>query len=388
MKIFILPYTFHTYFSYNTRVSGVDESMLKQMEVLAEAGHQVRAYIPFTNLVEHTDHDIVYHTTEDLVDRKEYLKKHKKTLVHQMENAIMDFSPDVILSNMYYQTFMYKRLNMFNTPIVYMSHAIPGFMSDLHSGNEVYNFTERHTLCCVSQYHVDRTKLYYSGNRKHWSFSDTIVPDDYVFSSYSTQESVEGSDGVVRHVSAANKEKQTFFVHDVLDGTDIKSEVFTTLKYMGKADKDTYVAEAMKKYNTDERPVHQDIEHSKIMSEIARSACCFVGLASYDTFTITSLEALSRGVPLIVKGYKGRHPATEMVEPEFSQYVHILENKNEFSGVVKKFQSMTLQERKDLAASCYRRTSKEQYRKSLERMLERAVEKYNVTNKSSLLAFL
>jgi hypothetical protein len=196
------------------------------------------------------------------------------------------------------------------------------------------------------------------------------------------------SDGVVRHVSAANREKETFFIHDVLDGTDIRSQVFTTLKYMGKADQDVYVKKAMEKYNTDDRPVYQDAEHSTIMSKIARSACCFVSLASYDTFTITSLEALSRGVPLIVKGWKGKHPATEMIEPEFSKYVHILKNKNEFTDVVRGFQNMTLQERKDLAASCYRKTSKEQYRKSLERVLKGAVEKYNTTSKSPLFDFL
>jgi hypothetical protein len=387
VKIFIIPYTFSTFFSAEKRVSGVDESMLKQIEVLKSAGHEIATYIPFTDLAK-LHKEVAYHRNNVPDDIKEYLKTKKGIFVREMEARILEFNPDVILSNMYFSANFYKNLQTVNKPIVYMSHAVPGFMSDLFSANELSEFLQRNTLACVSNYHVEKTKLYYDSGRKHWSFGrNTIEPDGVVFSSYSKVEDVMASDGVVRHVSAANKDKQTFFIHEELIGTDIKSEVYTTLKYMGKADEDSYVKKAMLKFDTNDRPVYQDIPHSKIMSEISRSVCCFVGLAAYDTFTITSLEALSRGVPIIVKGWHGKHPAQEMVEPEFQKYVHVLENKKDFITAVNEFSKMNLAERRALANSCLRVTSREKYRKDLETILFDAINKYSNNDNVSLMAF-
>ena len=72
------------------------------------------------------------------------------------------------------------------------------------------------------------------------------------------------------------------------------------------------------------------------MKNIAKSACTFVGLHPLESFTITSLESLSRGVPLIVKPHKKleTHPALEMVEPEFRKYIYMYKDKADFEYAV------------------------------------------------------
>ena len=386
MKIFIIPYTFYTYFSFKERVSGVDESMLKQIEVLREKGHDVKAYTIFGNLHEYLNDICCYDYKIPEIGIKPYVKdgKNRKKIITDILIKIKKFKPDIILSNAYYQRGFYNELQKINIPIIYMCHAAPGFLSDLMSANKLSDFSERHSICAMSEYHAQNIKQFYNRKRKNWNFEKEINVDSVVFSSYSNKEKVLNSDGVIRHVSAANKDKQTFLVHDFLNKTDFKTEVYTTLNHMTKDNEtlNTYVEKAFKNFNTSNRLICLDIEHKIIMENIGKSACCFVGLAYYDSFTITSLEALSRGVPIIVKGIKKLHPAKEMVEPKYQKYVHIYENKKDFIDKVKEFSNITMEERKQIANSCYRITSKNMYGNKLEKALNNAILKFN--NKNSL----
>jgi len=386
MKIFIIPYTFYTYFSFKERVSGVDESMLKQIEVLRERGHDVKAYTIFGNLHEYLNDVYYYDDKVPEIGIKSYLKstKNRKKIVTDIIIKIKKFKPDIILSNAYFQRGFYNELQKINIPIIYMCHAAPGFLSDLMSANKLSSFSERHSICAMSEYHAKTIKQFYGRKRKNWDFEGKISADSIVFSSYSNKENVLGSDGIVRHVSAANKDKQTFLIHDFLSKTDFKTEVYTTLNHMTKDNEklNSYVEKAFKNFNTSDRLINLDIEHKIIMENIAKSACCFVGLAYYDSFTITSLEALSRGIPIIVKGIKNSHPAKEMVEPEYQKYVHIYENKKDFIDKVKEFSNVTIEERHQIANSCYKITSKNMYGNKLEKALNSAVLKFN--NKNSL----
>ena len=103
MKIFIVPYTFYTYFSFKERVSGVDESMLKQIEVLRERGHEVKAYTVFGNLHEHLNDIYCYNYKVPEIGIKSYVKdsKNRKKIITDILVKIKKFKPDVILSNAY-----------------------------------------------------------------------------------------------------------------------------------------------------------------------------------------------------------------------------------------------------------------------------------------------
>lgn len=45
-KIYILPYTFKTYYHHDKRGSGIETSMLSQLKVLQELGYDVRLFAP------------------------------------------------------------------------------------------------------------------------------------------------------------------------------------------------------------------------------------------------------------------------------------------------------------------------------------------------------
>lgn len=113
------------------------------------------------------------------------------------------------------------------------------------------------------------------------------------------------------------------------------------------------------------------------MSSIAKSACTFVGLASYDTYTITSLESLSHGVPLIVWGTKDRiHPALEMCDDVMKEkYIAVIKNKQEFLSAVEKFKNYSLNDRQELADRTYEMNSMGKFTKNLESIFQLAIEK-------------
>ena len=375
MKVYILPYTFRTYFDFKKRVSGVDQAMLVQIDTLRKNGHNVRAFIPFTDVHKYKENICTFAEEIDKnITTKELEKLNRDSIYDLVFTDIKKYQPDIILSNFSFTNKIYNDLMDLNIPIIYMSHAVPGFFSDLNSAELLNEFINSgNTLCCVSNYHKKRTYDYYARDR--WNFN--INADFVLFSAFSEPQDVVEPDNVIRHVSAANKGKSTFYIHKMLYKYKIRSEVFTTLGYLHSQNKqDDYVTQSLKDFkDNDFCQTFFDIDHKDILKKIGMSFCNFVGLASYDTFTITSLESLSRGVPLILKGYKGLHPATEMLEPHMQKYISIVKNTKEFNHAVSKYMKTTSEERKQIAKSCYAKTSKENYQKQIDLLLEKALTK-------------
>tara|TARA_Y100000996_G_C22204011_1_gene512533 strand:- start:139 stop:546 length:408 start_codon:yes stop_codon:yes gene_type:complete len=111
--------------------------------------------------------------------------------------------------------------------------------------------------------------------------------------------------------------------------------------------------------------VNLDLPHTDIMKKLETCGATFVGLANYDTFTITSLESLSRGVPLLVKNKYGlEHPATEMVDEQMKRYVYPFKDKEDFINKVEEFLNITLEERQKIADSCYEKMGWDNFKKT------------------------
>lgn len=381
MKIYILPYTFSNKVFSSKRASGVDGSMLNQFNVLTESDHDVKMFVPFGDLHKHNTNVDHYCDLNDDENVKLFVKQNRDKILAKMISSIQTFKPDVILSSFTIGKIPYQKLMTLGIPIVYNSCAVPGFFSDLNSADLLSDFVlSGHTLTCMSEYHKARTKKYYASGRSLWSFTDPIEADGILYPAYvDSPKTVVAGDGMIRHVSAANKDKQTFFIHELFEN----SEVFTTVGYLG-GKMDEYVTSNLEKYS---HKTKLDIPHTEMMETMKHSSVAFVGLASYDTFTITSLEALSNGVPLIVRGYKGIHPAYEMVEPEFRKYIHIYENKQDFVDKANQFMNMTIEERQALADSAYRVMNKKKFEQSLTKILRDSIVKYNSTKKTSIEDF-
>lgn len=389
MRVFILPYTFRSFFSFHKRASGIDQGALCQLRALQSGGHDVRLYTAFTDLHEHLNGiDYFKSSIPENIDVKDYEKSKRNAIISDMIKSIREFNPDVILSNYLFNFHPYEKLMNLDIPIIFSSMTNPGFWSDLNSANLMDDFcAQGHTFINCSDYHKLRTGMFY----KRWPEYNVDI-EDTLFCAYSERETVQESDGKIRHCSAANTEKSTFFIHDAFDDSDIQTEVYTAFNYLNKNSKNgKYIEKNMERFKDNpDRLTRLNIDHSEMVNEIGKSLCTFVGLATYDTFTITSLESLSRGVPVLVKNYKGMHPAKEMLPDEMKQYVHIFENKADMHSKVKEWSNLTIEDRQSIADACYSITSKEAYTNNLVNICSNAITKYknNLNNGLHLSQFM
>ena len=383
-KIYIIGPSFISYFSYKVVAGGGEKSTLDQFNVLKEH-YNVRIFTPTGDIYKFIE-NIDYYLDKKLTKEEE--KEHRKSIIKKLILSISKNKPDVILINMYFKNWLFIELVKLDIPILYLCHNRPGGISDVSANSKLHNFLQYgHSMSCVSEYHKEKLIFYYSRPNDPYMFD--IIPDHVIPSSYCEREKIVPAKNIVRHISRASKLKSTFLLHDFLYDTDIPSEVITqtdgAMDSWGKIKDENliYVKNNLEKYNEYPRKTYVNIEHNKTMELIKDSGCMFVGLAPYDTFTITSLEALSRGIPLIVKG-KDVHPAQEMVTDDYKKYIHIFKNKNDFIEKVKEFNSLSIKERQGIADSCYSKMSKEKYFKKLEFILESTIEKYKKHPKGKL----
>ena len=375
-KIYIIGPSFISYFSYKVIAGGGEKSTLDQFNVLKEH-YNVRLFTPTGDIHKFIE-NIDYYLDKKLTKEEE--KEHRKNIIKKLIFSITKDKPDVILINMYFKNWLFKELVKLDIPILYLCHNRPGGISDVSANSKLHNFLQYgHSMSCVCEYHKEKLIFYYSRPNDPNMFD--IIPDHVLPSSYCEREKIVSAKNIVRHISRASKLKSTFLLHDVLSETDIPSEVITqtdgAMDSWGKIKDENliYVKNNLDKYNEYPRKTYVNIEHNKTMELIKDSGCMFVGLAPYDTFTITSLEALSRGIPLIVKG-KDVHPAQEMVTDDYKKYVHFFKDKNDFIEKVKEFNLLSLEKRQNIANSCYSKMSKEKYFKKLEFILESTIVKY------------
>ena len=383
-KIYIIGPSFISYFSYKVVAGGGEKSTLDQFNVLKEH-YNVRIFTPTGDIYKFIE-NIDYYLDKKLTKEEE--KEHRKNIIKKLILSISKNKPDVILINMYFKNWLFIELVKLDIPILYLCHNRPGGISDVSANAKLHNFLQYgHSMSCVSEYHKEKLIFYYSRPNDPYMFD--IIPDYVIPSSYCEREKIVPAKNIVRHISRASKLKSTFLLHDFLYDTDIPSEVITQTDGAidsWKSVKDEniiYVKNNLEKYNEYPRKTYVNIEHNKTMELIKDSGCMFVGLAPYDTFTITSLESLSRGIPLIVKG-KNVHPAQEMVTDNYKKYIHIFKNKNDFIEKVKEFNSLSIKERQGIADSCYSKMSKEKYFKKLEFILESTIVKYKKHPKGKL----
>ena len=383
-KIYIIGPSFISYFSYKVVAGGGEKSTLDQFNVLKEH-YDVRLFAPTGDIYKFIE-NIDYYLDKKLTKEEE--KEHRKNIIKKLILSISKNKPDVILINMYFKNWLFIELVKLDIPILYLCHNRPGGISDVSANSKLHNFLQYgHSMSCVCEYHKEKLIFYYSRPNDPYMFD--IIPDYVIPSSYCEREKIVSAKNIVRHISRASKLKSTFLLHDFLYDTDIPSEVITqtdgAMDSWGKIKDENliYVKNNLEKYNEYPRKTYVNIEHNKTMELIKDSGCMFVGLAPYDTFTITSLEALSRGIPLIVKG-KDVHPAQEMVTDDYKKYIHIFKNKNDFIEKVKEFNSLSIKERQGIADSCYSKMSKEKYFKKLEFILESTIVKYKKHPKGKL----
>tara|TARA_R100000008_G_C3584097_1_gene170785 strand:+ start:423 stop:1583 length:1161 start_codon:yes stop_codon:yes gene_type:complete len=353
---------------------GAHLSVLNQIIALQELGHEVRLCILKGNvkheLVDNYQKDLNFPSTEP--HGKKFYHDHKKILPKYLKTKVKKFNPDLIISQDY-KNWYYKDLS-YEYPFLCMVHAAPAYIQDLRRGIE-YDDLQKigHKIATPSNYAKEKFIRFYTQPRKEKI--PHIIPDYVLYPSSFKKMKIRPQTNKVFHASRACAEKQTFLIAEYLKDTNFDNIICTQSRSNPPNEKnDKYLKSNLTKYMDS---VSLDLPHTDIMKKLETCGATFVGLANYDTFTITSLESLSRGVPLLVKNkYDLEHPAMEMVDKQMKRYVYPFKDKEDFINKVEEFLNITLEERQKIADSCYEKMGWDSFKKTWNHAVMETVESF------------
>ena len=343
---------------------GQHMSVLHQIKALQDLGHEVRVCIIRGSVKD----DIVDNFENDTDTNVESLnssngkllyRKYKKILPKYINEKVDHFNPDLIICQDW-KNWKYNSLSN-KYPILVITHCQPLYLWDLRRAAEYEVLQSKgHKISCVSEYAKEMCIKFHTKDRRQTV--PHIVPDYVLYPSYCEKNKGDIPSNKLTHTSRVCTGKKTFLICDYLNECDIKPSVFTqSIVQPYNETNEKYLNTNLTKYQS---YVNLDIKHSKIMKELKTSTASYVGMANYDTFTITSLESLSKGVPLLVTSRNNLpHPATEMVGDDCKKYVYEFKSKDDFIQKVKEFSKMSLDERQKLADSCYKKMGWENFKK-------------------------
>lgn len=353
MKILITPYHLRKQFTVGKLSSGVDACMLKQADVLGKK-HEVKVFFPYSNNPEFVS---LKH------DNSNYEKERKKILF-MLQETIEEFAPDVVLSNTTFGPGVY---NLFRgTKTIFVSHSIPGAIQDVSIIKHLESFLkEGNLIACNSEFHRQKFNTFYKKKESDISAS-LAFPSSFV----SENHVARAPERLIVGISACNNTtKGTFIPCKLTEGTDINAEIFTTLNYIGGEKEAEYFEKNMNQYGESENvKVNVDCSRDTMFSRLENATCFFMGRANKETFCITAMESLERGVPVIIYGNPGNDAALDFVDKSLDA-VRYVKNKAEFVAVFSEFEQKPITWRQDVADSCAETLSRSRFEKSLESAL-------------------
>ena len=372
----------HFDISKNAKITGgVHLSIIHQVKTFQNLGCEVRVCIIRGNATNEIFDNFQVEKNIDgkLIEDKNFYHTFKHTLPNFIRHKLQKFKPDLFITQQY-RNWIMRPLYDLGIPTLTMVHSLPLYLWDLRRSKEYeYHKSLGNKIGIVSNY----AKKYYVNfyDKKSAKYPKVVksTPDYVLYPSYCEKYKVENCIKKVSHISRADRSKDTFLIHDYLEGTEFKSNVHTQ-SYSNPFNEvnDRYLQKNLLKYRDTTK---LDFKHKDIMEDIKDSAATFVGLANYDTFTITSLESLSRGIPLLIKSRNNLpHPATEMVENDYKKYIYEFTDRDDFIQKVKEFSKMSLDERQKLADSCYKKMGWENFKKTWNNAALETIESFKYKN--------
>ena len=167
-------------------------------------------------------------------------------------------------------------------------------------------------------------------------------------------------------IGRCDKNKKPFLLRELLKDTNMKNLIISG-KYQAENDKKYY------EKNKELDNVKWDIEYDKVIDNLSKFGTYF-STCNHETWGITSLEALSCGVPLILNGYKDGTHASEIIPADKNHYKLIPTNdKEELIKAIKSFKNV---DRKAIQEMTLEKHNKENWKKNFKDAMIKTIENF------------
>jgi len=178
--------------------------------------------------------------------------------------------------------------------------------------------------------------------------------------------------------------KNPFFIHKKLRNTGIKSCVLTDISTAQKP--------AQKKYHDDnihwkdDQSTLRGLNHDDTMN-ILSTAGCFISTCPMESWGITVLESLSRGIPVILVTDKTDRHSSETIAACESHYVKVRTTvrPDDLAEIVRSMKSLSPSVRRSISKTTIEKHSRENYKKSVEAIIDNRMN--DVPNRATLSSF-
>jgi glycosyltransferase involved in cell wall biosynthesis len=358
MKI-LLPYL-----SYNNHTLD-DKKVIGGIEMFAKHIYDnIEETIPF------------YYTNED---------RKKRLVTKKCIESINMHNPDVLVVNYDTATLTTRVQEVLDIPIVWIIHIRGGAISSLSLVEKMHSFVENGgVLCMVSehQYH-SYNKISLRNHLKNipiFSFiNSSFCLGNEIVSNKQLYEAIT--------ISRISKYKDTFWLFNKLPHNERNIALLTN-----EVD-DFLYGENLKYYEKNKHfekthKIFKNFTHQKTMNILSQSKC-YVSTCQNETWGITALEALSRGVPLILGTDGTNTHASENIAADASHYVKIKKTakREDLLNAIDKLSTLTYNERISMSEQTKIKHSKEAWISNFYNVLNYAISNRKITPRTNIEDF-
>jgi hypothetical protein len=292
--------------------------------------------------------------------------------------AINEYKPDIIFTNHFNRTYTVG-FQQFDLPVVWLNHS-PGIRS-------IYNVE---SVKAKAEFAANGGSIYFVSKDQHNklnSISNRIIGTDilnvfgYINSCFSDGTETVGTrkcyDAVT--VGRSDPTKNPYLLHKKLETSRLSSCVITSDPLFASENQDQY-AKLNEKWG-DPRFTVKNMPHNISMSYLS-SGKVYVSTCPVESWGITALEALTRGLPLVlVTDSSGTH-GSQAVADRDTDYIMVPTNvsNTEFETAINSLKDLTFEQRLDISNRTKAKHSKENWILNLNNMFADSLSRWQSTS--------
>ena len=298
------------------------------------------------------------------IEQIEWPQKEKVEIAQNIVNLAEAYKVDVIVSNFAQAVYNSQHLIKSNIPIMFVEHCVYPIPNTIYRW--VQGIKKGHSMFLVSKWQEKKYKemslrtnievLKIAGylNPSYCKVKPKMVEPEYDCGT----------------IGRCDNGKSPFKLKSMTKEKDIKSLVITSK---------TQFEKDLPYYNKhkDWENTLWDLPYDEVMENISK---CRTYFSTWDkeTWGITSMEALSCGIPVILNSDKDGDHASEIIPADKSHYVKI--PKDDKDALIKAIKSFDNIDRKEIQESTWDKHNLKGWKKQFENAIDKTIEIFNNKN--------
>ena len=287
--------------------------------------------------------------------------KEKVEIAQNIVNLAEAYKVDVICCNFAQAIYNSQHLIKSNIPIMFIEHCIYPIPNTIYRWNQ--GIKRGHSMFLVSKWQEKK----YEQMAKRTDI-DVLEITGFLNPSYcKVRRKIVEPEYDCGTIGRCDSKKSPFRLKTMTKGTDIKSLVLTSK---------TQIEDDLPYYekHQDWDDVLWDLPYKEVMENISK---CKTYFSTWDkeTWGITSMEALSCGIPVILNCDKDGDHASEIIPADKSHYKKIpRNNKSALIDAIKNFSNVN---RKEIQEMTWEKHSLDNWKKQFADAVDKTIDKFN-----------